>query len=708
MATRWGGWYWHLGLASFLGMGGALASFGNSALAQITPDGTLGAESSIVTPTNIDGLPTQQIDGGATRGANLFHSFEQFSVPMGGAAYFNNAPNIQNIISRVTGSSVSNIEGLIKAKGNANLFLINPNGIMFGPNASLNIGGSFIASTASSLNFKDGTQFSATTPQATPLLTTSVPMGLQFGGNPKSITNRSQAIMIDPNGTKNIIGLRVESGKTLALVGGEVSLDGGSLKALNGRVELGGLAEAGTVELAWNVDGNPLSLVFPNGIARADVSLNNNPTKETAINVRGATGRGSIAITAHNLNVGDKSGAGKIVLRAGIANPKPREGIANTTSSDNRAASVINIDSTGDVNLTKNSFISNSVETEAMGKGGEIIITTRSLTLTNGAVIENTIRGKGTEGSVTTIKATHTVYLDRGHVFSSVKEENPTGSSGDINIETGTLQLTNGATIDGNTFTIDGNTFTFGQGKAGSLTLNVDNLLLLRNNSRITSSANTDKKGSVNGGKITITTPFLVAVPNENSDIAANAFGGSGGNININAYYGIFGIESRKHETPQSDIIANSDFGFNGVVNIIKPDIDPSRGLAILPVQVVDASVLIASSACGANRRQGQSKFIITGRGGLPLRPGDAHISHYPTGSVRPIPSSSSSIDSTISVEASDPATNSTSETVATPIVEATSWVFNNNGEVTLIASVPSTALNIPWLTPATCQAVKQ
>ena len=61
-------------------MGGALATCGDCALAQITPDGTLGAESSVVTPTNIDGLPTQQIDGGATRGANLFHSFDPFSV----------------------------------------------------------------------------------------------------------------------------------------------------------------------------------------------------------------------------------------------------------------------------------------------------------------------------------------------------------------------------------------------------------------------------------------------------------------------------------------------------------------------------------------------------------------------------------------------------------------------------------------------------
>ena len=112
-------------------------------LAQVIPDNTLGTESSII--TNIEQF-RERIDGGAVRGSNLFHSFLEFNVRQGRSVYFANPMGIDNILSRVTGGNPSNIFGRLGVLGDANLFLLNPNGVIFGKNASLDIQGSFFVS----------------------------------------------------------------------------------------------------------------------------------------------------------------------------------------------------------------------------------------------------------------------------------------------------------------------------------------------------------------------------------------------------------------------------------------------------------------------------------------------------------------------------------------------------------------------------------
>ena len=201
----------------------------NSVLAQtsnIIPDNTLGAESSVVNPRDEN---SDRIDGGAIRGQNLFHSFQEFNVGEGRGAYFANPDAVSNIFSRVTGNNVSNIFGTLGVDGAADLYLVNPNGIVFGENSSLDVQGSFTATTADAIEFGEGGLFSAVEPGES-LLTISVPLGLQFGSSPGSIINRS--VGENPDGETNItgdsVGLQVPAGKTLTLVGGKRLLKGGS------------------------------------------------------------------------------------------------------------------------------------------------------------------------------------------------------------------------------------------------------------------------------------------------------------------------------------------------------------------------------------------------------------------------------------------------------------------------------------------------
>jgi len=206
----------YLGLFIVLGIWGSYSC--EPAIAQIVGDNTLGNEASVVTfQNNIRGSPAELIQGGATRGTNLFHSFQEFNVNEGQRVYFANPTGIDNILSRVTGRNVSNILGTLGVDGGANLFFLNPNGIIFGENARLDIAGSFVASTANSLVFENGFSFNTANPETLPLLNITVPIGLQYGANPGNITNQS------------VVGLQVQSGKTLALVGGDVAIEGGVL-----------------------------------------------------------------------------------------------------------------------------------------------------------------------------------------------------------------------------------------------------------------------------------------------------------------------------------------------------------------------------------------------------------------------------------------------------------------------------------------------
>jgi filamentous hemagglutinin family protein len=449
--------------------------------AQVIPDNTLPAgERSQVT-----GNPNTQIDAGARRGNNLFHSFQSFSVPTGGSAFFNNAADVQNIFSRVTGGTISNIDGLIRANGTANLFLLNPNGILFGPGAQLNIGGSFIASTANTINFTDGFQFTATNPQAAPLLTINVPIGLQYGSNPGSLQVQRSNLQVNP-------------GRTLALLGGNVSLEGGQILSPGGQVQLVGVA--GTDTLGLNEDGANLSFSVPQGVAVADISLTNGSLVDTR-----ASGGGSIAISARNLTLSEGS-----QLLAGISG----------VGSPNTQAGNIEINAPGTVTITGDgSRIANEVELGAVGNAGNVNITAESLLLTNGAQLLASTRGQGNAGNFT-ITTGSLFFKNETLLAANAKEEGNEGNAGNI-----TINVRDAATFD---YGVRVYADVTGKGRGGDINITAGSLAVTNGSHMLASTA-----GQGNAGNFTITTGSLLV--NNESFFAASANGrGNAGSITIN------------------------------------------------------------------------------------------------------------------------------------------------------------------------------
>jgi filamentous hemagglutinin family protein len=238
-------------------------------LGQIVPDRSLPVNSAV----SRNGR-TLVINGGATAGGNLFHSFERFSVPTGTTAFFKNAVNIQNIITRVTGGAACNIDGGIKANGTANLFLLNPRGIIFGPNARLNIGGSFVASTAQ--GFRESRRESVECRQSC----SQTPADSERAGHRLSGDPETGAVEY----SNRPAGLAVPVGRTLALVGGDITLEGGILRAPQGRIELDSAAGAGEISL------NPTGIGFALGVEGVPSLGNINLSKSALIDTSGSGG----------------------------------------------------------------------------------------------------------------------------------------------------------------------------------------------------------------------------------------------------------------------------------------------------------------------------------------------------------------------------------------------------------------------------------
>jgi filamentous hemagglutinin family protein len=471
--------------------------FSHRAIAQLNltpdtaPDRALGT---IVVPFNA------QIDliTGGTRpgnGINLFHSFQEFNVRSGRAVYFANPAGVENILSRVTGGNPSNILGRLGVQGTANLFLINPNGIIFERTATLDVGGAFVATTANAIQFGNQGIFSATNPDAPPLLTVN-PSALLFNQiNSGGIVNRARSAPTDPV-TNPRFSLQPGS---LFVVGGNVTFDNGIASTVGNRLELGGLAGVGSVGLLGS--GNGLQLSFPEGVPRADVVLQNSAF---ALTTRG----GAFAVHARNLTLSGQSIIGT-TLQVG-------EGTAGRRSAD------VVIDTTGITTLDQ-SFIDNLGLNNSLGDTGDIAINAQAIRLVNGSQINTS--GQKSRGSIR-LRVSDDITLNNS-LITTFGNQSSSGISGDIVITARTINLSNQSAL---------NSGNIGQGQGGKTTLKAQDTVLLSSGSGIFTSSGASIFGGVNrdsSGDIEIRARSL-ALDGKNTTISSTNFDqGRGGNIQI-------------------------------------------------------------------------------------------------------------------------------------------------------------------------------
>ncbi|BDA75108.1 haemagglutination activity domain protein [Calothrix sp. PCC 7716] len=522
---------------------------GASVNAEIIPDATLSEPSVVRQITNT------RIDGGTIRGSNLFHSFSQFDVSEGQQVYFANPAGVINILTRVTGGQASKILGILGVDGAANLFLINPNGILFGKNATLHVSGSFVATTANAIQFGNQGNFSTTNPSNPPLLTVQ-PSALLFTQlNNAAITNQASPYLPTRFG-----GLTVPTGKSLLLVGGNIILDNGGVFAPSGRIEIGGLQGTGSVNITPN-----FQLSFPTNVVLADVSIKNESR------VDGGEG-GSINITGQNITVGNG-------------------GIIFVTTKDTLAGN-INLFAQNLIDFENNSnsnFRAIDSQTVGLLDGGDIKIQARSFVVRDGASMRSLMLGKG-RGSNIFINATDSV-----EVFGAIQGGQPgfgsatqsEGRAGDVIINTNRLSIRDGGVISTSALG--------GTGRAGDLTVNADTvevtgtkltdrpyLSILRTETFASGDAG---NMSINARRISVSNSGLI------SSRAFRNSSGKGGNLNINAseFVEVVGVSANSIFAPSLLTARAESSGDAGNLNINTPRLSIRDG-GIVSTEVVQSS----------------------------------------------------------------------------------------------------------------------
>ncbi len=527
---------------------------------------------------------------------------------------------------------------------------------------------------------KDGAQVSAST------------FGSGKGGNLTVTADKIQVIGTSANSQVSS-GLFAQAGRTTGNAG-DLTINTSELQIQDG-------AQVSASTFGSGKGGN--LTVSADTIQVIGNSVKNRPSRLTTDANEGTGDAGDLSIDTNKLIIQDgaevSSGTfdsgkgGNLTVTANkvlLFNGSPTDNRFNSLTVQNERGSAGDAGNltirTGELLVRDGSQI--SAATFGSGKGGNLTVTADKIQLIgttadgkfpSGLAASSNLGATGNASNLT-INTDELLVKDRAEITVNSFGE---GVAGNLDITASYVHLDNKGKITAQTRS----------GNGGNLKLDVGDLLLLRRESQISTNAGTAQQGG-DGGNIDINTNLLVAFPFENSDITANAFRGNGGRVNI-ASQGIFGTEYRASQTSESDITASSQFGVNGIVDINTPDIDPSSGLVALPTVPVDTEVV---QACTSSSSQANSKFVVTGRGGLPPNPTEAlNPDEIAINWVTLQPES----DGKYSTANSTNPTNLESK----PIIEAQGWIIDKDGKVVLTASVPTAKPHSSWQTLANCSS---
>jgi filamentous hemagglutinin family protein len=415
--------------------------------AEVILDGSFGSHDSLTGPQfDIRAELGNQV------GTNLFHSFERFNLDVGEIATFSGPNHLENIISRVTGGTPSTLEGTIRSTiPQADMYFINPAGIVFGESAKIDVPSAIHFSTAAVLQLGEAGQFAATHPQ-TSLLTTVAPTAFGFlNDSPHSITIQGSQ-------------LSVTQGNTLSFNGGDLELTQSQLQAEEGQINLASIASPGLVTLTSS------GLTSDDTVKTGHLTIN-----DSQLDVSGQ-GSGSIFIRAgqvqlNNSNLlsnpkGNKAG-GTIQIQATDLIMKDSDISTSTDGSGSSGKLTLEVANAIQLSGITGVFSNARSEQPPAGDAGRITIKAKELYLTEGAQIGSGTFGPGKGGEID-IQASDAVILTAYGTFISTNSESesenePAGNAGKIIITTRDLTLTQGAQIA---------SATFGNGEGGSIAIN--------------------------------------------------------------------------------------------------------------------------------------------------------------------------------------------------------------------------------------------